>query len=554
MTAADYDAVIIGAGSGGGASAWALAKQGLRVLILEAGPHYNPFADYRLDKADWEQQGFPFKPNSQGRYTYGAAQRLDNKHWAHLRSWNHISGFTNPTNKRIFHAYHHVRGVGGSTLHFSGEAHRLHPDAMHLYTRFGAGADWPIDYKELEPFYCEAENLIGVAGPARNSVRWRSRPYPLPPHPHGYADRKIQAGCKKLGLHWEPNALAILSRPYQGRPPCNYCANCGKGCPRRDKGSVDVTFIPAALATGRCIIKTESPAVRLIAGKQDAVTAVVYARPDGALEKINTPLVLLAAGAVETPRLLLASANSQMPDGVANESGLVGRNFLETLFFVSSGLHSEPLGSNRGLPSDGICWDFNAPDAIPGVIGGCRFSSGGAEANLSGSINYATRVVPGWGKKHKRALRETFGKVLSVAAIGESLPDAKTYVDLDPVAKDELGIPLARIHSRLDKMALQRLDFMARHTRRILDASGAENIFEKYGSYDFFNSTHVFGTCRMGDNPEKSVANRHGRSHRWKNLFIVDASVFPSSGGGESPSLTIAALAIRTARLLHESS
>jgi len=537
----NYDAIIIGAGMGGAASAWALTKQGLRVLILEAGPRFNPLTDYRLDKPDWEVNRFPHKLHSKGKYIFGEEQALNDEQWGHLRSWNHLSGFLNPTIKRQFYAYHHVRGVGGSTLHFTGEAHRLHPESMQMFTRFGVGADWPLSYAELEPFYCEAENLIGVAGAVKNPIRWHSQPYPLPAHPPSYASQKIRVGLEKLGCHWEPNPLSVLSQTYHQRPNCNYCGGCNRGCPLGDKGSADVTFIPAALATGRCTIKSESPVVQLVAGENDIVKSVIYAQSDGVLEQVSAPIIILAGGAVETPRLLLVS------EELGNESGLVGHNFLETISFTSSGLYPEPLGSNRGLPSDSICWDFNAPDAIPNVIGGCRFSPSILEADLAGPISYATRVVAGWGAAHKKAMREQFGNVLSIGGIGESLANPQTYIDLDPVSKDEYGISLARIHSELTENDLQLLNFMAKHTRTFLSACGVKKTFEQYGSYDYFNSTHVFGTCRMGTNSENSVVDAYGRSHRWKNLFITDASVFPSSGGGESPSLTIAALAIRSA-------
>jgi choline dehydrogenase-like flavoprotein len=147
-------------------------------------------------------------------------------------------------------------------------------------------------------------------------------------------------------------------------------------------------------------------------------------------------------------------------------------------------------------------------------------------------------------------MRETFGRVLTIVGIGESLPNSGSYVDLDPKRRDTAGLPLARIHSHLEEMEVDRLAFIAKTGREILHASGAEEIIEEYGSYDAFNSTHVFGTCRMGHDPERSVVDPYGRTHRWRNLFVTDASVFPSSGGGEAPSLTIEALGIRTARHL----
>jgi choline dehydrogenase-like flavoprotein len=542
-----YDAVVIGAGAGGGATALAMCMRKLQVLVLEAGPVYDPVHDYRLASDGWEQDQFPYKQGSRGRQTYSQLQSFDNR-WNDLHSWNRVTGRTNTTDRRQPFAYHHVRGVGGSTLHFTGEAHRLHPEAMSMRSRFGVAADWPFDYSVLEPFYCEAERIIGVAGPAREPVRWRSEPYPLPAHDLSYASRKLAAGSKKLGLNWVPNSVAALSRPYDGRPGCNYCGNCTRGCPRQDKGSVDVTFMRKALASGYCTLQPLCQVTRIEAGHADRITGVHYVDGDGRQQLATGTCVIVACGAVETPRVLLASDGNYSPNGLANESGQVGRNFMETLSWTSSGLHSEPLASYRGLPSDSICWDYNAPDAIPDIIGGCRFSTSVAEADLLGPINYARRVVGGWGRTHKRRMREEFGRVLTVGAIGESLPNADSFIDLDPNESDETGKPLARIHSNLDDQELKRLAFMANTARELLEVSGAKELVEEYGAYDFFSATHVFGTCRMGEDTEVSVVDPYCRSHRWRNLFIVDASVFPSSGGGESPSLTIEALALRTAR------
>ena len=546
MAQKTYDVVVIGAGAGGGAATQALCNRKLRVLVLEAGPAYDPARDYRLDRNDWEQEHFPYKDGSKGRQTFAPLQQLDER-WNELRSWNRVHGHTNSTGRRMPDAYHHVRGVGGSTLHFTGETHRLHPQAMRMHSRFGVASDWPFDYAALEPFYCEAERIIGVAGPHQNPVRWRSEPYPLPAHELSYASQKLAAGSKKLGLNWVPNSMAALSRPYDGRPGCNYCGNCTRGCPRRDKGSVDVTFMRRALASGYCTLQTRCQVSRIEAGPADRISGVHYEDADGRQQLATGRCVIVACGAVETPRLMLASSGNHAPDGLANESGQVGRNFMETLSWSSSGLHPEPLASYRGLPSDSICWDYNAPDAIPGVVGGCRFSTSIAEADLLGPVNYAKRVVGSWGQAHKKRMRHEFGRVLTVGAIGESLPNAQSFIDLDPDETDATGKPLARIHSYLDERELKRLAFMAKTARELLEASGTQQLVEEYGTYDYFSSTHVFGTCRMGEKAEASVVDPYCRSHRWRNLFIVDASVFPSSGGGESPSLTIEALALRTA-------
>jgi choline dehydrogenase-like flavoprotein len=543
----EYDVVIIGAGAGGGASAWALTMAGMRVLLLEAGPAYNPYKDYQLASAEWERQVFPEKKPQPPFYSFAPMQTLEKKH-QHLRSWSHITGHHNNSDKRIGWKYHHVRGLGGSTLHFTGEAHRLSPQAMRIFSSSGVSADWPLKYQQLEPYYTIAEQVVGVAGPGYDPLHPRSKPYPLPAHHNSYASEKLSKGFAKLGMSCQANSLAILSRAYDNRPGCNYCANCNRGCPRKDKGSVDVTFLHQALQTGLCDIRTEADVLSIKPGPERRVKAVLFQNNLGETQRVDTRILLVCTGAIATPRLLLLSSNQYAPNGLANESGRVGQNFMETLAWTSSGLYPEPLGSQRGIPAELICWDYNLPEAIPGVIGGCRFSSGTAQADLLGPISYARRVVKGWGIKHKQQMRHTYGRVLSVNAIGEALSNSESYVSLDKDKADKLGRPLARIHTFLDEMAIARLDFMAKKSRDILLASGVDDIFEEYGNYDFFSSTHVFGTCRMGISQENSVVNADCRAHQWKNLYIVDASVFPSSGGGEAPSLTIEALAIRTAQ------
>ena len=512
----------------------------MSVLLLDAGPRFDPVVDYPLTKSEWDTRDFPEKAGSVGSVTFAPGQKLIGIEPL-LMSGSKGLGRLVTSGTRWMEKYHHVRGIGGTTLHFTGESHRLHPDAMKMKSRFGVAADWPFDYAELEPFYVQAEALIGVAGPSAQGVRWRSQGFPLPPHPLSYAARTLGRGAAALGLDWQANSRAALSLPWHGRPNCNYCGGCNMGCPRGDKGSADVTFVAAALATGRCIVRPNSPVLRIEAGTGDRVTAVLVGHPDGTIERIPSPHLILACGAVETPRLLLAS------DGLANESGEVGQNFMDTLEVIVGALHPDPQHGRRGLPDDAICWDFNAPDAIPGVIGGCRIFNASAENELRGLSGFALRAVPGWGRAHAQSVRRLWGHSLHVGAIGESLPNRNSRVDLDPDQHDQFGIPLSRISAWLDKSDIGRLRFMAAKSRELLAASGAEEVFESYSSWDWFGATHVFGTCRMGADPTISVVNADGRNHRWRNLWITDASVFPSSGGGEAPSLTIHALSLRTA-------
>jgi len=541
-----YDAVVVGSGAGGAAAAWRLCEQGLHVLMLEAGPRFDPASDYKLHQPDWERYLFPNPPGSQGSFTIGKLDQLDPAD-EDLHSWNRASGrlVRDGTRQAMGPGYWHVQGVGGTTLHFVGESHRLHPDAMKLKSRHGVGCDWPIDYADLEPYYTLCEQLVGVAGPSEQGARWRTQPYPLPPHPLSPSAQRLVAAGQRIGMHWQENSRAALSVPFDGRPACNYCGNCSRGCPLGDKGSADVTFIRKAEASKRLTIKARCPVVHIHAGITGNISAIEYL-DNRTLHRVETPILILAAGAVQTPRLLLANRNRRQHRCLANGSGQVGRNFMETLSWSSSGLVPELANSHVGLPSDAISWDFNAPDGIPGTIGGCRFSSSTQDTGFTGPIAYASRVVTGFGKQLKSGVRASFGSIMSVGATGEFLPNEGTYIDLDTKKKDQLGIPVPRLHSHLSHMEIARLKFMASQTRLLLKKAGAE-LVEEIGAWDHFSATHVFGTCRMGSDSRSSVVDATCRSHDHPNLYITDASVFPSSGGGEAPSLTIHALAVRTA-------
>ena len=535
-----YDCVIIGSGPGGAPFAWKLAEQGMDVLVLEAGPRYNPLKDYALNQQDWETKGFPYKKRI--KYTYGKKQKL-NPNYSDLKSWNKASGRLNRTNLRRYHQYHQVSGVGGTTLHYQGEAHRLNKNAFRMKTLYDEAVDWPIDYETLEPYYVEAENIIGVAGPDEVPDRPRSKPFPLKPHKLSYASQIIQKTCEKHKLELDPNPVAILSHLYRDAPPCNYCNGCIWGCPRKDKGSVDVTFIPIAEDTGNCEILTYAFASRVEVEKNQGkkkVTGVSYYDRSGKEHFVKGDYVVVACGAVETPRILLNSG--------INQNDLVGKNFMETTFYEAVAFHPDRLDSYRGIPLDSVIWKWNNPDPERGLPGGLRLSPTAGSA--MGPLNYALRYYKGWGDDFMNEFNDTFGHAIGMAGIAEFFPNDNTFVTLDPQVKDEYGLPVAQIQSFLGEPELKTLQFMQKTANDLLKESGATEFVEQVSSYDLFSATHVFGTCRMGNDPETSVVDSSLRFHGIPNLFVTDASVFPTSGGGESPSLTIEALSLRAADLL----
>lgn len=535
-----YDCIVIGSGPGGAPFAWKLASQGMDVLILEAGPRYNPLKDYALDQQDWETKGFPYKKKIKN--TFGKQQILD-PHYSQLKSWNKANGELNRTKKRHYHKYQQVSGVGGTTLHYQGEAHRLNENAFKMETLYGELVDWPIDYETLEPYYSEVENIIGVAGPDKVPYRPRNNKYPLKPHKLSYASQIIQKACKEKNINLDPNPVAILSHLYRDAPPCNYCNGCVWGCPRKDKGSVDVTFIPIAEDTGNCEILTYAFASRIEVKNKEGkkkVTGVSYFDRSGKEHFIKSDYVTVACGAVETPRLLL---NSEI-----NQNDLVGKNFMETNFYEVIAFHPDRLDSYRGIPLDSVIWEWNNPNPERGFPGGVRLSP--TVGSAMGPINYALRYFEGWGDDFVKGMQEWFGHAMGMAGIAEFFPNKDTFVTIDPKVKDEYGLPVAQIQSFLGEPELKSLEFMEKTSKEILKASGADDIVEVASTYDFFAATHVFGTCRMGSDPESSVVDPSLRFHGIPNLFVTDASVFPTSGGGESPSLTIEALSLRSADLL----
>ncbi len=545
-----WDVCVVGSGAGGGAAAYRLGLAGVETLVLEAGPRFSP-AEYRLDRPGWDLVSFPRPADprwkEKDRYTSGEGQPLPAQH-AHLKSdLPGLRRFQHPPGRRASFLYEHVRGVGGSTLHFQGEAHRFHPSAFRMRTLYGVGEDWPLSYEDLAPFYGEAERILGVAGVAENPFKPRRGQYPLPPHRLSWASQRIARAAGKLGMQLLPNSLAILSQPYDGRPPCNYCGGCTWGCPLRDKGSWDQTFLAKAEATGRVRILPEALVHRVEVDKGGRVSGVLFFDKEGRERRVKARVVVLACGAIETPRLLLNSSNHRFPNGLANGSGQVGRNFLETVHAGLTGRFADRLDAHRGLPIDSRIWDFVVPDPRRGFVAGCVLGVSQSAGNLLSPFRHAVSLSASWGKEHKAFMRKSFGRVVHLFGIADQVANPESRVVLDPAVKDAFGLPVARIETALGENEWRAMTFMLKTCRDLLEAAGTEEVLGQTSAFDLPHASHVFGTCRMGADPAKSVVDAEGRAHDVPNLHILDASLFPMAGGGDSPSLTIAAVALRAA-------
>lgn len=564
-----FDVCIIGSGAGGAFAAWELAQNGTRVLLLEAGPQFNP-RSYPAHDPHFEMKPSPFddatKEATQQSWLPGPRENLDPA-FPEIRSQS-PSAYADPAlARRHKFSYSHVHGVGGSTLHYQGEAHRFPSHAFRMRTERGVAADWPIDYNTLAPDYARAEKLLGVAGDVGNPFKPAREPFPTGAHPASKVGRFVAAGANRLGWKSLPNTLAILRKSETGREACHYCNGCIRGCAVGAKSSVDVALLPQALATGNVLLKPEHRVLRLEHAADGRVTGVIardlaaerksgrsapagagVGAGAGAEIRYQARSFILATGAIETPRLLLASAGGRHASGIGNDHDLVGRGLMETLYVYRWGTTSEAIEGHVGVPIESRIWDFNGSDAAAdsGVPNG--FALGQTAGLLEGPVGTALEGAEGFGRAHRAQLRDRFGYGTTLIGIAEQLPRPENRVVLSD-QMGPLGTPLARIDATLDSSDARTLQAMHRRVLELEEATGLE-FKGQTTAFDTPSATHVGGTCRMGSSPADSVADSEGFVWGVPNLAIADASVLVTQGAGDSPSLTIQALALRTGAAL----
>jgi choline dehydrogenase-like flavoprotein len=546
------DVVVVGAGAGGGVAAWALAERGVQVLLLETGPRFDP-SQYQTYAQSWEVRQHPFEivSDDPGRKSYTAplGEPLDPA-FAHLASRSpSVAVRRAPEGRRRAFYWARALGVGGSTLHYHAEAHRFPAHAFRMRTERGVAEDWPIGYEDLAPYYERVERLLGVAGDPDNPFKPKRGPYPLPAHPLSSLSLRVSAGAQQLGWRNLANPLAVLSRPAPQRAACHYCNGCSRGCMVGAKGSVDVAVIPRAEASGRLRLRTDFHVSRLEHGPDGRVTGVLGHDGEGREQRIRARAVVLAAGAVETPRILLNSAGGAHPHGVGNANDQVGRNLMEFLYVLRYAVFDEPLEPWAGLPTDSHVWDWNGAKQREHA-GGIVLGQGGGI--MAGPVGTALEAVSGFGIEHRKALTSRFGRVAVLHAVAEQLPRPENRVTLSAEESDLHDVPLAHVATRLDAADLALLSAAWKRLGELSQASGVREEPGQITAYDLPNATHLGGTCRMGRDPERSVIDALGAVHGRPELVVADASALATQGAGDSPSLTIQALALRAAEALAE--
>lgn len=522
----EVDFVIIGSGAAGGVMAHELARSGFSVVVLEQGPW--------LTEKDFSHDPL----NNRYHPEKSLSQTADQPHTFRAKEAD--------TAKKV-EDIEYGRVVGGGTVHFTGNYWRCPEIEFEQATRLGVPegssvADWPITYKDLEPYYTKVDWEIGVCGKAGYSFEpWRSKGYPVPPLPIKSEGVLCERGAKKLGWHAWPSPMAILSRPYRGRAACVACGLCGGyGCEVQAKSSTLVAMIPGAVATSQCEIRPNSYVRRIEMGRNGRVTGVTYFDRDKKDVFQRAKAVVLSANGVETPKLLLLSATGAFPDGLANSSGQVGRNFMCNGYAAAGALFDQAVNGWKGVNVSRVIWDFFEIPRELGLYGG-----GGLDMRMSGGNSWPGE--PTWGREWKKRAKVYYSNRVQALAHTTQLPVSTNRIDLDPVEKDAWGLSVPRITFTGHPLDTKLTQFFMDRARELLQAAGAAKLSEpRVATAGFPGGGHLLGTCRMGKDPKTSVIDADHRTHDVPNLFIVDGSSFVTSGRGQ-PTMTIQALAFRAA-------
>ncbi len=530
------DAVIIGAGASGAVVAKELAEAGLRVVLLERGPKLNPADFYLHDELTSHMgSGLRTPPGSEEPFAPREFrfQGEENFRTLYPSDWEYSA---------------QGAVVGGGMLFYGGLMWRRPPVDFRMKSEYGhvegtTLEDWPITYEELEPDFTKAEYEMGVSGEAGVDPYEgkRSKPYPLPPVELQPGDVMIQETAKRMGYRPFRTPLGIITREYRGRNPCiqHPCCN-GFICEIGAKSTPVTALLPRALATGNCKLVPGALVKQITVDGRGNPNGVEYYRGKKLMHQ-RARLIVLAASAIETPRLLLNSASRWFPKGMGNANGWVGRNLMGHIspwvWGVMDRTTNEGFGPGPGVAINDFCMKN------PGFAGGGVIYSR-TEVTPISFTGRRPRGAPRWGLEHKRYQRENFRRYIRLFAPAEDMPQFENRVEVSPTVRDAWGIPVPRITHSFHPNDYRVWEFFSRKMQEILQEAGARDITPS--GLGRGGAGYQLGTCRMGNDPKTSVVNRWGRSHEIDNLFVVDGSVFVTSGG-RNPALTIQALAYRFA-------
>ncbi|MFB3904802.1 MAG: GMC family oxidoreductase [Acidobacteriota bacterium] len=533
MALKHVNAVVIGAGAGGGIVAKELAEAGLTVVLLERGG-WARFEDHDHDELISQRTtvlGNAFGPDDRRhrRVVQDSAGR-----------WRIVLPSEDAYNNN-------AACVGSGTVSYGAMAWRFMEQDFRMRSIYGAPEgstleDWPIAYADLEPCYEKAEWEIGVSGDASLNpfASPRRKPYPMPPHPYTLEGRILEKAAIGLDLHPFPIPMLRNTVPYDGRPACVHCRYCvGFACEVNAKCGTHNTVIPAALRTGQCELRTESVAAEILTDDRGRARAVRYF--DGQdREQIQTAdLIVLSCCATETPRLLLNSRSRLFPNGLGNRNDWVGRNLQGHAYSGAYGLFASDVYDDVGPGACIAVCDYNHR-LPPGLAGGSML----ANEFIRLPYLFANRHEPGsarWGRAHKDFQRSWFRRHAGVQGPVQEMPVFEARVEVEPGVCDYWGIPVAKLSGRRHPHDVEVGRYMAARAEEWLKAAGAIKTWQRVPGRGLSGGQHQAGTCRMGNDPKTSVTNRYGQVHEIDNLFVADGSLHVTNGGF-NPALTIMAL------------
>ncbi len=501
--------VIIGSGAGGGTLANELCQKGIKVVLLEAGAEQSSPKFVNDEWASFQQLAWTDMRTTSGNFRLA-------KDFPNLPTWI-------------------CKTVGGTTTHWAGASLRFHERDFRARTTYGAidGAnllDWPVTLAELEPFYARAEDKMGV-----------TRTNGIPGLPGNNNFKVLYNGAQKLGYkECHTGRMAINSRPRAGRTSCRQLGFCFQGCKMGAKWSTLYTEIPAAMATGKLELRTQCHVSRIEHDDQGRVAGVVYFDSAAKEQRQRARVVCVAGNAIETPRLLLLSASAKYPDGLANSSGQVGRNYMRHTTGSVYGAFDEPVHMYRGTTMAGIITDESHHQPARGFAGGYELET------VSVGLPFAAAfIAPGeWGPDFAYFM-DHYTNLAGMWIVGEDMPQESNRVSLNKTVKDQWGLSVPHVHYDDHKNDLAMREHGFKQGKALYESVGAKRVFLTPP----YPSTHNLGTCRMSAKPGEGVVNGHGQSHDIANLFVSDGSQYTTSAA-VNPTLTIVTLAIRQAEYI----
>jgi choline dehydrogenase-like flavoprotein len=541
----DYDAVVVGSGAGGGMAAYVLTKAGASVLMLEAGRDYDPSEAAMLNlahDAPLRGQGTPDKEFGYYDATIDGGWNIPDE------------PYTSAEGSKFM--WWRSRMLGGRTNHWARNSFRMGPYDFKPYTRDGHGVDWPVSYEDMAPWYDKTEKLVGVYG---NNLGLENHPKASPgvlhtPPKFRVPELFVKAGGDALGIPVVPARRAILTKDVGERKACYWASPCGRGCGIGAAFQTTTSLIPWAVATGKLTVQTGAMVYEVVLNAQGKASGVRYIdKASGAHREAKGRVVVLAASTGETARILLNSKPNGRSEGLANSSGQVGRNLMDTVGSSLSAyfpqLEGRPIYNEdgaMGLHAYIPFWDYkNVAEGKTTFTRGYHMEIGGGfgEPGIGGFGGY-----DGYGSSLRGEVKKKYGARFGFTQRGEMIPNAKCYMEIDPEKKDKFGIPVARFNWEWSEHEFNQVTHFQNAVKALVDKLGGTITSDIRAPKDAISTggeiIHEVGTCRMGSDAKDSVTNSYGKTWDVDNLYLTDGSVFASKAH-KNPTITILTMAMR---------